>query len=738
MNEEFLSVAAAIAFVGNAFGSLPEKTVGQLQDAHRVCEELGSVVERLEAKNQGQYSRMQYEVIRWCLDGMEKEELPKGYTNRVIREARQLTRIARPALERAKRILADEETDLAVPRFHSGSPVRAVGPLLIGDRTWPDGRVEKDAPLVLNGWGHFSRVRRELSVLNRMGYNFVQIEEGIYKFMPHKGIVVTNAITNVAAVAKTAWENDTRVAYLFSPHYVPGWIMKELPKDNGKCRNGFMPLCIHDPHVNSIFAGYCGLVAGLAKDMPAIHSFTLSNEPHSGNVSACKSMRKLWTRYLANKYKTVAALNDKWGTAYAAFEDVETYAFPNLMPTPACLEFIRCTRQATSDFHAGLVTAAKKAAPNVPVHSKIVANECFSGRRFETFWSIDPVWFSEHMDYLDHDPMCFHIDSPTSRYAARWIENEAAYDYIRSFADKPVINTENHDIVDRTYGEVPPEHVYATLWQNVIHGQTATALWCWERGLDDKSIMIGLAPEQPDCLESLGRCSLDIQRLSRELAPIMSKRPAVLVMHSLSTEVLGGKCDGKAFMQGYAAASFLGETVGVATDETLARYATDGILRAPYDTARVIVLSSVTHLPRAAIDGLRRLEETGIRVIVFGDAPACDDFGKPLTVKPWKSQGKGDELALHEVLVREMPLWALKARPRACLPGTATPVFGVEARGYETKKGVRRIALCNQLRKPVSVDVGASGRDLITGKRTDRVLEVSSRVPMFIELDSGR
>ena len=47
--------------------------------------------------------------------------------------------------------------------------------------------------------------------------------------------------------------------------------------------------------------------------------------------------------------------------------------------------------------------------------------------------------------------------------------------------DAPVFNSENHVIFDREMRYIPPEHVRAALWQEAIHGQSATTIWVWER-----------------------------------------------------------------------------------------------------------------------------------------------------------------------------------------------------------------------------------------------------------------
>ena len=69
------------------FGGAVLGPEGDLKSARRDCAELGKVVEELEAKGGGQYSRATYEVVRYSLDAMENFDLPRGLTNRVMREA---------------------------------------------------------------------------------------------------------------------------------------------------------------------------------------------------------------------------------------------------------------------------------------------------------------------------------------------------------------------------------------------------------------------------------------------------------------------------------------------------------------------------------------------------------------------------------------------------------------------------------------------------------------------------
>ena len=715
---------------------LPLETEAQLASVRTACAELGQVVEALEARGQGQYSRMSYEVLRFSLDAIDKEDMPQGMTNRVIRLARELARIAPRARAEAKRIASGEERDMPVPRFKSG-PVKTRGCIIYGRREWPDGRVEEDKPVMLNGWGHFWNAQRDIIPLNRMGGNFLQRDVGLSSFMPTKGTVNTNALDNFRKVADRCLAADTPLDFHLCAHYMAGWAKANSPESK-HCNNHFMGFCVHDPYMVGVITDFQTRAAALTKDHPGLLAYCLTNEPGSRDVSKCQHLRAVWEDWLAARYGTVERMNELWGTNYVAFADVEMPAWPDLPKTPRGLEFVRCNRKAFADFHESLVKAVKTVAPDVPLHSKLLIDTSLGSPDTKSrygfpFWSNDGMRFAEMFDLLDHDGVYF--PEPKGKWPNRWGSHQMACDFLRSFADKPLMDTENHILPDNSeWMSVSPVHCYSALWQEAIHGLRMSAQWCWQRGTPKETCFNGLAQGRPECLEAMGRC-------------MQSEPPTVLMMWSLSSMVLGTKHSGC-----YTAASFLGEPLGFVTEEFLARYLKDGVMRRPLESARVILLPGVTHLPDESVAALKRLEAAGIKILALGAELGFDDLGRPRGKTPWRSLSRkvavektGDlfddkpsdtvediffELKAEtafEVLSREAANWNLPKRP-----GLVRPVFGVETHGYE-QNGVRRIALCNHLRKPVEVELESDGLDLISMKPVPRKLTLPSMQPFFVE-----
>lgn len=740
-----IGLVAAWVICVPVFGGAVLGVEGDLSAARRDCEELGKIVEELEAKSGGQYSRAAYEVVRYSLDAMENFDLPRGLTNRVMRESGNLRKVAADALAEAKRIRSGEAEDFAVPRY-SGGPVESKGPILYGTRKWPDGRTETDKPVMLTGWGHFRPAQENQERLNRMGFNFLQMEVGFDGFFPKPDVVDTNVLDKFFTAANRAEGANTKIDFHLCSHYMAEWAKAKSP-DSKVCRNHFMGFCVHDPQMVEVITNFQTQVARRVKDAPALGSFLLSNEPGTQSGEKCSHLKRIWADYLAKKYGTVAKMNELWRTNFTDFAAVDIPVCPKLPSNPHGLEFVRCNRKAFADFHATLAKAVRAAAPGVPLHSKVVADATLFGRGEFLFWGVDIARFAEIFDWLDNDGQHREIvgnftPGPTQQhdwrgdvpqkqryttsmeYANEWVRSEMAYDFLRSFARKPMVNTENHLVSDNSNWHVPPEHVYSATWQDAIHGQRATANWAWERSPKEDHVFTGLVPDRPACLAALSRCSLDLQRLSDELVPIQCEKPTVVLLWSLSSKVLGDAHD---FVTAYAAASFLGEPLGMTNEEALERYLKTGRKNPALESARVVILPGVTHLPVAAFDALKKLEKSGVKIVVLGEPPKFDDYCRPLSGVAWTSCGAIEDRAAFDALLKKRGEWKLPGRPRL-----ARPVFGVETHGYRVG-GTNRLAICNHLRKTVEVELPTPGRDLITRKFVERHVKLAPMETLFVQ-----
>ena len=686
----------------------PDRPLGDVVDeAGRLRDELQAALPELERRGLGAKTRATVAVMNdffpWLLT-----DVARGFTNRALRASWEMVDIGRAAKERLARIREGREWDRPVPHFVTG-PTETSHAQIVGTREWPDGRRER-GNVFLTGFGHFGMIQRELAKMPPLGNHILQMEIGPRSFLPKEGVVDTNAIRPFVETAERAAKENVQICFLLSPHYFPDWAMKKWPYLRD-CECGFFKFCVYDANARSVIEKSLRTVIPLVRGNPALHSLCLSNEPVSGNFAKCPMVAREWPKWLERTFGSVAKMNAEWKTSYAAFADV---AVPSnalkLTASPESVEFVRFNRRAFADFHRWMADVVHEMAPEIPVHAKIMIHCSFY--RGETYASVDIEQFSELSDYNGNDACDWPLAGDPRGWAHEWWTTEAGYDYQRSAKDVPVFNTENHNIKDRECAAISGRHIYTALWQNAVHGQSATTEWLWERAYDGgKSDANGLFLERPACLEAWAHCALDLNRLADELAEVQNLAPSVLLHFSLASQMREAR-RGERFLKWYRAANWLGQPLGVATEKMLADYGRGGARKRPLDAVRVLLLPDDGFVPADVRKGIDRLAADGVRVVA------------------------GLRLGERELSRKFADLskdWNLPDLPRVREPDSERGVVGVESRGY--RKGEKAyVTLVNHMVAAKKVRLERPGRDLITGAKVPAVFDLPSMTPMFIEM----
>lgn len=695
-----------------------------VKDLH---EQLRPRVEALEAQGFGAASRVTLTVLDNFIPWVEAD-LAAEQTDRAWDTATLLESMAERELKRVDDIAAGQTGDVIVPRYATG-PLEISHAQTIGTRRFPDGTSER-GPVFLTGYGHFGQVRRDVEKFPGYGCNFLQIEFGPSSVLPNETEYADGAIRDFLTVCDRAAAANVAVNLLLSPHYFPGWAMKKWPYLS-ECHGGFFKYCVHDANARAVIEKSLRYVIPRIKDHPALHSLCLSNEPICVDLTGCRVTATAWPPWLKARHGTIAVLNERWGTEYADFADIPIPK-PEIEATPSCLDFIRFNQETFAEFHRWMADVIHEMAPEMPVHAKIMMGAHFR-RTLHGFWSVSPELFAGLSQYNGNDAYNMYSQAGPL-WSNGWAHIQAGYDFQRSMADMPVFNSENHIITDRDHNAIPPAHLYSELWQNAIHGQSSTTYWVWERTNDHAGSITGSILHRPDDVEALGRCNLDLNRLTHEVAAIQNLAPVTGILYSPSSMVLGKDYDHR-LSQTYEAANFLGQPIGFATERMLTAFAESGDRRRPLDSFRVILLPNVTHLPDSARAGLDRLAAAGVKMIAIGDVQSHNDYGRPRTPPAAEVlPGPADSRELHAALVASFR--ASNLLPD-CYPAAAdgAPVFGVELRSAEYHGG-RVASICNHLREPVTVTLQGIGdgplRELISDQPCGPTFQTEPMTPLLL------
>ena len=734
---EKLTLSARLTRAGKTLASHAGEI--HLVSADRVRAKLGLVaasrdrlrphVEQLEQRGLGAASRVTLTVLDNFIPWVESD-LRDDKTDRAWDTVCLLEQMSTREAARAEAILAGAALDFPAPRYVT-SKLEVSHAQTLGTLRFPDGKTER-GPVLFTGYGHFGQVQRDIEKLPGYGCNIVQIEFGPNSVLTGETNTSDRAIDSFLAVCDRAAQSNVSIALLLSPHYFPNWALEKWPHLKA-CQGGFFKYCVHDPDARAVLEKSLRYVVPRIKDHPAIHSLCLSNEPLCVDLQHCQVAAKAWPVWLERRHGTLATLNERWGTAYTNFAAIPVPK-PEFEATPACLDFIRFNCETFAEFHRWMADVVHSMAPDMPVHAKIMMGAHFQ-KTLHGFWSVDPERFAAFSQYNGNDAYNM-FDKEGSLWNNGWQHCQAGYDFQRSMADLPVFNSENHLIMDRDLDVIPPAHLYEALWQNAVHGQSSTTIWVWERCNDYVGDASGSILHRPDCVEAVGRCALDLNRLAPEIAALQNLAPTVTLLWSPSSVVLGRDHEHHLAMA-YEAANFLGQPLGFATEEKLAAFAQTGVAPRPLDSTKILILPQVTHLPDAARAGLAKLRSAGVQIVVCGEAPSKNDYNQPRAAEGFDALPKStDSEKLFSLLTERVSAWQLPAA-RQLVDAAGRPVFGVEIRSVQTGNGLI-VSVCNHLRAPKTVTLagakGASLTELITGKRLSDTFTAEPMVPLLLRV----
>ena len=671
-------------------------------------------------KSKGQdisYPMISYTVMENFV-GYALDDLKSGNVGRASVQLSDMEWMKRKLEKDISSALAGKLTFPVVPRWTGDTRPVIKKSSFIGPTT-TNGKLKREIrPIFFNGYGHFGQVQSDIEKWPNYGTNIIQFETGPWSVFPEEGKVV-DPTPSILKTLDRAQKAGVAVNLLLSPHYFPNWMFDKYPELR-KQRDYFFPMCLHAPETMKLLKEYIKVVVPPLKDHPALQSICISNEPR--NVEEpCQYANEEFRAWLKSRHGDIATLNDHWCTSYTSFDEINV---PNPFDAKECqkpigrwADFIRWNQDFFADFHKQLADAVHAAAPNVPVHAKV---QCYTfGCATDMKCGNDAYLYGKLSDINGNDGTCYYQED--EEYAHYWLENGIYYDLQRSVKDAPVFNSENHLIRDRETKYIPPQHIRTALWQQAVHGQSASTIWVWERTLDSKSDLAGSIITRPGCARAVGIANCDLNRAANEVTALQQAPAQVLMLHSGSALSYDQEeCD-RAMFRTYIALNFFGIKIGFITERQLE----DGIV----PKAGLIVIPNARHLSNAAFDSLKRYK--GRIVMVGGESLAYDEFNKPRAEKlkadviPFVRKEVFEE-QIHKALT---PILAAnKIGPKIKVTDAdGKPVWGVEYREAGASDGTI-VNICNYLRTPVEVKLAGNGlkaKDVLTGEQVKGVFKLN-------------
>lgn len=461
-----------------------------------------------------------------------------------------------------------------------------------------------------------------------------------------------NALDNLKSVFKKAEDNNISVALLFALHNFPSFISAEDSNidNDGKIYSSFMPINPTHPRVKEVLSLFATVVMETVGDSKALNSVVLANEPafvagHGGGGNPNYYYLEKFREFLKDRYGTISALNAKYSSQYASFDEIQMPAWGNMLTSSKsklAVDYRDFNDNIVTELHEYLDAAVKKAAPNVKTHTKMMAylheNAADETNTRNTNGN-DYEAVSKHLDYNGYDGGAIKGSSGQDSLQAElsWL------DFIHSVKDMPSFNIEDH-AMSGEYTADQADWIYGYLWQGALHGKAGSALWLWDR---TDSILSGSLKDtvfttRPRETAAAGKAALDIGKFADKLA-LFEKKPARVALFYSDISSYWNNNYINALYESYCDIMYTGQKVDYITEN-----APEKLNEGDYD---VLVVPWASNVPEDVLNEIIKFKQSGGTVILTEDtdgaALAKDRYGDAHSASLVSSARSGCEIVKY-------------------------------------------------------------------------------------------
>ncbi|MBR5152760.1 MAG: beta-galactosidase [Clostridia bacterium] len=410
--------------------------------------------------------------------------------------------------------------------------------------------------------------------------------------------------------------NDFNMSAQFSlaPHYVPKFLIRDYPEIELPQQWGnFNHQDPKHPELLKLYEVFYKSLIPRIKDFEAFDGIVLANEPQYNSMLDSWAFIDDFRNAMKEKYQTIDALNQRWQTTYASFDEVEMPT--SLEATPRFYDWRVFNDMILPEWVDHLGKAVKSVAPGVYSSTKIM--DVFkTGVNFRVMSSDNYEIMTDYTDINGCDAW-----SMIATDDVRW--KNIFYDFMTSVKEAPIYNTEDHIIVDArklVYNDKETLYNVVDIWNGAVHGRGGSILWIWDRSSRTKNGTIyfnSLLTARPDSVATLGKTTLDLNRLSHEVVALQNAKADMAILYTpnavpYSEEMLD-------IIRKTSAA--LGEN-GQKT-----RFVVESQLE-KFDEYKTIVIPNTISLYKETLDKLKSFVDKGGKLLVIGkDALTKNEYG---------------------------------------------------------------------------------------------------------------
>lgn len=400
-----------------------------------------------------------------------------------------------------------------------------------------------------------------------------------------------------------------------APHYVPNNYRQDYPEINSMNQNQFSTQTIlAHPLMKEYYDTYYRTVMPRLANKPAFDSIVLMNEPVYYTYMEPYYL-PLFQEEMKKKYGNIKSLNEKWGTEYKSFDKIDMPT--GLEATPRFYDWCKFNDKVLPEYNKFVSDIIKQYDSNVLTQTKVMQT-MHVGRidRVDASNSWEDI--APTIDINGCDGWSYYKSTESDIRT-----QNCFYDYQTSVKNAPTYNAEDHIIPDNTKMTFSDEELaynIATLWQGAVHGRGGSIIWFWDREQRSESgnyLHNPLLTERPDTVAAIGKMTLDLNRLAKEVVSITESKANIGMLYAEKSYPYA--LDYMNYI--YAAYSKLGEN-GQRT-QFIVESAMNNL-----NDIKCLIVPHVVALKNESFDAIRAFADKGGKVIILGkDSLTKDEYG---------------------------------------------------------------------------------------------------------------
>lgn len=434
-------------------------------------------------------------------------------------------------------------------------------------------------------------------------------------------------VSTITNLLKDAEKNNVSMSLLLSPHYWPTAIIED---ESLKGLSGSMMwMNVKSEEVKEVMAKYLEYLLPEVKKYKSLTNICITNEPTLISANS-EYYHDDFVNYLKEVYNNdLSEYNRINGTAFSDFSEVKMPT--DTKPSVLLYDWKQFNDNLVYEWSSWAADEIHKYLPDIPVHCKIMQNiyvddsalrvHVMYGSNIEKYAVFSDVHGCDAFNYYNPVKQSQMYGTNTNPTTTDALEKTMWYDLLTSIKYRPVYNTEDHVIPDssKKYDHNIAYHVGTDTWQGALHGRGYTNIWVWSRNYRDESLANSILT-RPDAIMEVSRASLDLNRLSYEVAALADKNPEVALLWSDTSRIYQNAYANNLY-KAYESSVYSGQKTGFVSENNIEKAYNHKILICP----------DVVNIKSEAAEALLKYAKSGRKLVLMGkECLTRDEHNQPL------------------------------------------------------------------------------------------------------------